>query len=628
MESIIVRQSRFRSKAIVLLTWAAVLFAPAWCAAQSYTITTIAGNDTVGFSGDGGAATAGQLNNPSALAVDNAATLYVADTFNNAIRQVLASGLIGTIAGIGAPVYGGDGAAATAAGLYLPCGITLDATGNFFIGDSGNAVVREVTVGNGLISTIAGDYDYTPGFSGDGGNALVGQFNLPCGIAIDSSNNLYVADSNNNRIRKMTAPSGTLSTVAGGGAVGVLGDGGLAFLANLNFPQAVILDSAGNLIISDTRNHRIRKVANGIISTIVGTGMPGFSGDGGLALNAQLNNPYGIALDAAGNLYIADTWNFRIRKVSPSGIITTIAGSGHNGYGGDGGLATAAMLSYPEGVAVDKAGKVYVADTQNNVIRLLTPPANPGGLPAVSSGGVVSAGDFGGFPKVSPGSWIEIYGSNLASTTRSWAGSDFSNLIAPTSLSGTSVTIGGQLAYVDYISPSQVNVQVPSTVTAGAQQMTVTSAAGTSAASTVTVASVAPGLLAPASFTIGGKRYVAATFPDGAYALPAGAIPGIASRPAKPGDALNLWGVGFGSVTPYTPAGHVSPDSSALSLPFQVSFGSTQANVIYAGMAPQEVGLYQFSVIVPSVPVNAATPLSFTLNGVSGAQTLYIAIGN
>jgi uncharacterized protein (TIGR03437 family) len=390
------------------------------------------------------------------------------------------------------------------------------------------------------------------------------------------------------------------------------------------------VDSSGNLYISDSGNHRIRMVRNGRIYTIAGNGLPGFAGDGDLAVNAQLNRPVGLALDAAGNLYIADSQNFRIRRIAePSGVITTIAGNGRPGYSGDGGPATAAMLNFPAGVAVDAAGNVYIADTQNNVIRRLTPPANPGGLPAVNSGGVVTAGAFGGFPTVSPGSWIEIYGTNLASTARSWADSDFDNgRIAPTSLSGTSVTIGGQPAFVDYISAGQVNVQLPSNVNTGVQRITVTTAAGTSAPYPVTVASVEPGLLAPTSFNIGGKQYVAATFPDGSFALPAGAVPGVASRPAKPGETVTLWGVGFGPVTPYIPAGQIAIGLTALSLPLQVSFGSTQATLAYAGLNPEAVGLYQFNVVVPSLPANAATPISFTLNGASGAQTLYIAVGN
>ena len=621
------RQSRFYAKAIVFLTWAAALFAPAWCLAQSYTITTIAGSNTAGYSGDGGAATAGELNNPTALAVDNAFSVYIADTFNYVIRQVQANGIISTIAGVGAPGYGGDGSAATAAGLNLPFGVFVDPAGNVFIGDSGNFVVREVTKSNGFINNIAGQY-LLSGDTGDGGSANLAELNLPCGVALDSANNLYIADVKNNRIREMSAPSGTISTFAGGGTVGVLGDGGLAFLADLNGPQDVLVAPSGNIYIADTQNHRIRMVSNGKIYTVAGNGLPGFAGDGDLAVNAELNRPFAIALDNAGNLYIADSGNFRIRRVSPSGVITTIAGNGHSGYSGDGGPATAATLNYPEGVAVDTQGNVYIADTQNNVIRMLTPPANAGGLPAISSGGVVTAQDFGGFPKVSPGSWIEIYGTNLASTARSWADSDFSYLVAPTSLSGTSVTIGGQPAFVDYISANQIDVQVPTNLTAGIQQITVTTAAGTSAPYAVTVASVEPGLLAPSSFNIGGKQYVAATFPDGSFALPAGAIPGVTSRPAMPGDTVTLWGVGFGPVTPNIPAGEIAIGTSTLTLPLQVYFGSTQASLSYWGLAPEAVGLYQFNVVVPNVPANAATPIGYSLNWISGPQALYIAVGN
>ena len=250
--------------------------------------------------------------------------------------------------------------------------------------------------------------------------------------------------------------------------------------------------------------------------------------------------------------------------------------------------------------------------------------------PAIKTSGVVSASSYGQFPSIAPGSWIEIYGSNLAGSSREWGGSDFSGVNAPAALSETSVRIGTQAAFVQYISPGQVNAQVPSNVAAGSQQLTLSTAVGTSAPYAITVNQTQPGLLAPPTFSIGGRRYAAALFADNAtYVLPPGAIAGVPSRRAKPGETILLYGVGFGSVTPNIAAGQVVQQSNALTLPFQIFFGQTRATTIsYAGLAPSAVGLYQFDVVVPNVAASDVVPLTFTLGGVSGTQVLFIAIQN
>jgi uncharacterized protein (TIGR03437 family) len=251
----------------------------------------------------------------------------------------------------------------------------------------------------------------------------------------------------------------------------------------------------------------------------------------------------------------------------------------------------------------------------------------PQPLPVIT--GVVSASAFGEFPTFAPGSWIEIYGTNLATITRSWTGSDFSGVNGPTSLSDTSVTIGGQSAFVDYISPLQVNVQVPGGVTAGTQQLILTTEAGASAPFQVTVDTTMPGLLAPANFKIDGIQYMTAQFADGTYVLPTGAIASLTSQPAQPGDTIVIYGIGFGQVTPNIPPGQLVEESNTLAAPFTISFGGTAATTVpYDGLASTYMGLYQFNVVVPSVPANSATPVTFTLGGVSGTQTLAIAIGN
>jgi uncharacterized protein (TIGR03437 family) len=247
--------------------------------------------------------------------------------------------------------------------------------------------------------------------------------------------------------------------------------------------------------------------------------------------------------------------------------------------------------------------------------------------PSIASGGIVSAAAFGGFSSIAPCSWIEIYGTNLADDTRGWGTSDFNGVIAPTSLDGTSVTIGGQAAFIDYVSPTQVNAQVPSNVVAGSQQVIVNTAKGPSATYAIQVNAVQPGLLAPASFNVGSTQYVAALFSDGStYVLPPGAIPGVTSRPAQPGETITLYGVGFGPVIPGIPAGQIEQQSNSLAAQFQVSIGNVQAVVKYDGLAPNSVGLYQFNVVVPDVPSSDAVPLTFDVGGVPGSQTLFIAI--
>ena len=334
-------------------------------------ISTVAGDGTEGFGGDGGAATAAQLDFPRGVALDGAGNLYIADGNNQRIRKVDAAGVITTVAGGGSGL--GDGGAATAARLYYPSGVALDGAGNLYIADATNQRIRKVDAA-GVITTVAGDG--TRGFGGDGGAAVAAQLGNPYGVAVDGSGNLYIADWANHRIRKVDA-EGVISTVAGDGTEGYSGDGGAAVAAQLYAPFGVALDAAGNLYIADTRNNRIRKVdAAGSISTVAGGGSglgdggaAGFSGDGGPAVAAHLNRPIDVAPDAAGNLYIADTFNNRIRKVDAAGVISTVAGDGTEGYSGDGGPATATQLNIPFGVALDAAGNLYIADTRNNRIR-------------------------------------------------------------------------------------------------------------------------------------------------------------------------------------------------------------------------------------------------------------------
>jgi len=249
-------------------------------------------------------------------------------------------------------------------------------------------------------------------------------------------------------------------------------------------------------------------------------------------------------------------------------------------------------------------------------------------VPTITS--IVSASGFGGFSSVAPGSWVEIYGSNLAPDTRQWAGSDFNGNNAPIALDGVQVTIGGQNAFIDYISssPGQINAQLPSNIsTGGTLPLIVTNGTVPSAPFNITVNSTEPGLLAPSAFQIGGKQYVVALLPDGVtYILPAGAIPGVLSRPAQPGETITIYVIGFGAVTPSIAAGLIETQMNQLSSPLQILFGQTQAQITFAGLTQGSVGLYQFDVVVPAVPDNDLVPLTFNLGGTAGTQTLYTAV--
>lgn len=588
-----------------------------------YIIKPAVGTGTLGFSGDGGAATAAELSQPYSVVLDASGNLYIADQVNSRVRKVTPDGTITTIAGNGTNGFSGDGKAGTSAELYFPCGVAVDSSGNVYIADTDNHVVRKLAT-SGTISTFAGIN--AAGFVGDTGAATSAELNYPVGLALDAAGNLYIADSANNRIR-MVATDGTITTFAGDGNPNYAGDGGAATGAELNDPQGVAVDSAGAVYIADTGNHVIRKVStDGTISTVAGNGAPGYAGDGGPATLASFNYPKSVVVDAGGNLFITDSFNSRIRVVTEDGTVTTVAGNGELSDTGDGGPADSASLRFPSGAAMDAAGDLYIADTQNNRIRLLTPQ---GDLPSINNGGVIGAAGFGAFSSAAPGSWIEIYGMKLASVTLQWTAADFNGTTAPTSLGGTSVSIGGVPAFVSYVSPAQVNALVPSNAGLGPQDVTVTTAAGTSAPHTLNLYATQPALNAPPSFMIGGRQYAAAVLDDGvSYALPTGAIPNIAAHPAQPGETIVIFGTGFGPVTPSVDAGQIAPQSTALNLQLRMYVGQKPATVTYAGLAPGAVGLYQFNVVVPALADNDAAPVSFTLNGAPGKQTLYIAVKN
>ena len=339
------------------------------------------------------------LNDPDSTAIDGAGNLYIADTGNHLVRKVdAATGIISTVAGTGIGGYSGDGGAATSAKLYFPYAIAIDSAGNLYITDSGNSVIRRVDSASGTITTYAGSS--TAAALGDGGSATAAKLYYPQGIALDSAGNLYIGDLA--RVRMVAASSGIINTVVGSGLSGFSGDGGPATNASLAGVEGIAIDKSGNLFIADTWNSVIRKVtaATGIITTVAGQGgynTSGYSGDGGPATSAKLYGPLGVAIDAAGNLYIADTYNYVLREVTAAdGNINTI--SGHPGWcttlSGDGGPAAESGLCWDTGVTVDSQGNLYVAEEAEGRVRKLTMAAAPPATAAAAPTFSLAAGTY------------------------------------------------------------------------------------------------------------------------------------------------------------------------------------------------------------------------------------------
>jgi hypothetical protein len=331
--------------------------------AQNVLINTLAGSGRHGFSG--GTATSALIDGVSAIAVNSQGTVYLADSWNNRIRVIQSDGMVSTVAGTGEAGFSGDGGPALSAKLNCPRGLAIDVQGNLYVSDTANSRIRKITA-TGIITTIAGTG--VDGFSGDDGAAASAKLNSPRGLALDAGGNLYIADAFNFRIRKINT-QGKINTIAGMGAFGQSGDGGPATQATIGFIQSLTVDSGGNLYFADVYNHCIRKVsANGNISTIAGGGF-GAGNDGELAINAHFRFPQGIAVDALGNVFVADSENHRLWVIGTDGYLHALAGTGAAGFSGDGSFASAAQLNGPSALALDSAGRLLISDQRNYRVR-------------------------------------------------------------------------------------------------------------------------------------------------------------------------------------------------------------------------------------------------------------------
>jgi uncharacterized protein (TIGR03437 family) len=606
------------------------------------TISTYAGNGVRGFAGDGGGASGASFNGPEAVAVDANGVLYIADTFNGRIRRVAADGTITTAAGTGSTgIYGGDNGPPANAGLSLPTDVAVDRSNNVFIADFGNSRIRMVA--NAVITTVAGNNNGAPIVEGE--EAVNARLNGPTGVAVDRTGNFFFVEAGigsgtglargDFKIWKVSS-AGVLTTFAGNGLPSYGGDGGAATSAQLDTPTGVALDSSGNLLIADSQNHRVRRVSGGVITTVTGTGTAGFNGEVQLVASAQLNTPHGVAADAAGNIYIADTGNNRVREGQPGGNLFTVGGNGNASYFGDGSAATRGSVNQPQGVAVDAAGNIYIADTLDNVVRKVTtdgvintiagfgtPGFSGDGGPAIkarlnrpravavdAAGNVyVADTDNGRVRKIDPLGNI----STLAGDPQSGA-----PLLAPR---GIAVDRAGNVFVSDTGHNQVLRIAASGGVAAIAGD-------GTCCYSGDGGIAAAAQLNQPAGLALdaAGNLYVADSGNNAirvlapvSGAIQVAAIGNAASNltgPVAPGELVVLYGTGLGAVqsvlfngTP-GPLLYAAPGQVGAAVPYGVTSGTVQ-------IVAQSVGMSSAPV---SVAVAATAPGLFTLNGSGRGQ--------
>ena len=541
-------------------------------------VQTVAGDGYLHAIGDGGLATDALLSQPSAIALNGAGSLYIADTGTQRVRQVLPTGVIQTLVGTGSAGSAADNVAVTAATLNSPTGVAVDAAGGILIADTNNQRIRQVGADGRIRNLVGTDVG---GVGPEGMPPAQTPLDGPRGVCTGRGGALFVVDTANHRVLQ-AAPQVLVVTAAGNGTPGHAGDGGPARLAELNQPSACARDSAGNLFIADTSNHRIRKVdPSGTISTVAGSGAPGFSGDESPATAASISAPRGVAADDNGDIFIADTGNHRIRQVTPDGVIHTIAGQNAAGFSGDGGPAASARIDAPGGLLLDGAGDLYFADTGNNRIRRLIPqaamPPAPVVLPPLSAVGAASLSQG----PVAPGEIIVIFGAGLGPESGVAGALDSSGALANL-LSGAEVRFDGVPAPVFYAQFGQINVQVPYTV-AGNTATHVQALYQGSPSGSLDLQVVDA---APAVFPV-------VVNPDGS--------PNSAIAPAALGSILTFYGTGEGLTNGPNVSGQAATDPYPRPrLPVTLTVAGFPTEILYAGSAPGAVGLLQVNARVPA----------------------------
>lgn len=564
--------------------------------AQQYTLSTIAGTGTAGWSGDLGAALSAQFNDPIRVALDSAGNLYITDLGNSSIREVFTNGTVNSVTGNGSPGYSGDGGKAVGAGLSSPHDIAFDGSNNLYIADTGNSRVRIIS--NGVINTFAGTgvRGVEGANLGDGGPALSAQFIEPTGVAVDKNGNVYIADIGNATVRKV-APNGIISTFAGTGFLafgGYSGEGGPATQALLGEPYSLTIDSAGNVYIVDIGLSRLFRVgSDGLIHTV--------------ATNFVADN---CAVDSAGNVYAAVFTNNTVEKILPGGTTLWIGGNGISGYVGDGAVGTSGSMGAPYGVVVDKSGDVYAAEGANAIVRKLTPvPFSIGAISNAATNQPFSAplsGTGDATVAISPGEIVTVFGTGLGP-----AGivvNTPQNGYYGTSLSGTTVSIGGVLAPIIYTSATLVSAIVPYEVSGmTTANVYVTYQGQKSVVNTVPVAATAPGL-----FTLDSTGF------GQALAVNLNGTVNSASNPTPVGGYLILYATGEGQTSPSGADGKLAPTTLPEPMPLNAvtaTVGGVAANITYAGAAPGFVaGVMQVNLQIPAGVLSGTANVQLTTN--------------
>lgn len=595
---------------------------------QTGIITTIAGTAR-GYSGDGGPARLASLTLASIqnecdparfeemnhLTVDRLGNIYIADTNNNRIRRIAPDGVITTVAGSGqrpsiesarcSPTGGaaaaGDGGAAAAAKLYGPSQAILLASGALLICDQKNNRIRQVSPA-GTITTVVGSNLHS--FFAPNIPATLTPMDWPSSIAVDAEGRGYFAELHSNRVAR-TNSDGRLQVIAGTGLPGTGADGPDATRSALSNPTHIVFDRSGNLLVVEQGGHRIRRITpGGAISTVAGTGSPGYNGEGMQATAAQLNQPNAVAVDAAGNMFIADMGNHRIRRVAVDGTISTIAGNGQIGRGAEGIPATQSPLNFPNAVAVDNNGDVLIVDWQNYLIRRVSFAVRP----AISSGGVVNAASFLPAPvPLAPGALISIFGINFATAL-----TQASQAPLPTEMAGAAVAVNGTRMPLVFVSPNQINAQLPYDVREGEAKIRVTTAEGSSAEETVNIGAAAPGI-----FMIAGGTRAVAINQD--FSL------NTAENAEARGRVLTVYLTGIGPLDGDLAAGAAAPSTTLYraALDSSATIGGRAAPMLFLGLTPGFVGLAQANVQIPEDgPVGTALELVISVNRQRSNTTL------